>query len=141
MNLSEMFQSDVITVEPEATIEHVVHKMKQDNVGAVVVTDDGIVVGIVTDRDIAFKLALNEAKPGTPINEIMTKDVITIWDDQGVFNATQYLLGHKIRRLPIIDRSNHLVGMVTSDDLLVLLARELFNVTKAIEPALALKSF
>lgn len=141
MNLSEMFQSDVITVEPEATIEHVVHKMKHDNVGAVVVTDDGIVMGIVTDRDIAFKLALNEAKPGTPINEIMTKDVITIWDDQGVFNATQYLLGHKIRRLPIIDRSNHLVGMVTSDDLLVLLARELFNVTKAIEPALALKSF
>ena len=112
MNLSEMFQSDVISVDPEATIEHVVHKMKHDNVGAVVVTDDGIVVGIVTDRDIAITLALNEAKRGTPVNEIMTKDVITIWDDQGVFNATQYLLGHKIRRLPIIDRSNHLVGMV-----------------------------
>ena len=115
--------------------------MKHNNVGAVVVTDDEVVVGIVTDRDIAFKLALNEAKPGTPVNEIMTKDVITIWDDQGVFNATQEMLGHKIRRLPIIDRSNHLVGIVTSDDLLVLLARELFNVTKAIEPALALKSF
>ena len=141
MNLSEMFQSEVITVDPEATIETVVHKMKDDNVGAVVVIDNDTVVGIVTDRDIAFKLALNEAKPGTPINEVMTKDVITIWADQGVFNATQYMLGHKIRRLPIIDRSNHLVGMVTSDDLLVLLAREFLNVAKAIEPALAMKSF
>jgi IMP dehydrogenase len=141
MNLSEMFQSEVVTVDPEASVECAVHKMKHDNVGAVVVIDDGNVVGIVTDRDIACKLGTNEAKPGTPVNEIMSKDVVTIWDDQGVFNATQYMVGHKIRRLPIIDRSNHLVGMVTSDDLFVLLARELLNVAKAIEPALAMKSF
>jgi CBS domain-containing protein len=141
MNLSEMFQSEVVTVDPDATIQSVVQKMTQENVGAVVVVEDTKVVGIVTDRDIALTLGLGTSKPGTPVNEIMTKEVTTIWDDQGVFNATQYMLGHKIRRLPIVDRSDRLIGMVTSDDLLSLFARELSNVTKAIEPSLATKSF
>jgi CBS domain-containing protein len=75
-------------------------------------------VGIVTDRDIALKLGLGEAEPTSPAKRIMTSNVTTIWDDQGVFNATQYLMGHKVRRLPIVDREDNLVGMVTLDDVL-----------------------
>jgi predicted transcriptional regulator len=127
-----MFLSEVVTVDQKPTPKRS-PKMQQENVGVVVV-EDGYVAGIITDRDIALKLALGESKLGTPVKEIMTKDVITIWDDQGVFNATQYMIGHKIRRLPIINRADRLIGMVTSDDLLCLLAREFSNVAKAIEP-------
>jgi CBS domain-containing protein len=141
MNLREMFQSEVITASPDDTVRELVEKVKHDNVGAVVIVEEEHVVGIVTDRDIAMKLGCGEATPDTIAKEIMTTDVITIWDDQGVFNATQYLLGHKIRRLPIIDRQDRLVGMVTSDDLLCLLVHELSNLTKAIEPVLATKPF
>jgi len=56
------------------------------------------------------------------------------------FNATQYLMGHKVRRLPIISRDNELVGMVTLDDLFALLAQELANLSKAVAPSLAEKS-
>jgi CBS domain-containing protein len=141
MNLSEMFRSAVVTVGPNDTGRVAAEKMRHDNVGAVVVTEGKAIVGILTDRDLAMKLALGEATPETPIKELMTKKVVTIWDDQGVFNATQYLLGHKVRRLPIIDRQNTLIGMVTIDDLFALLARELGNLAKAIEPALGTKSF
>jgi CBS domain-containing protein len=141
MNLSEMFQSEVVTVRPDDTLSATAEKMRHENVGAVVVLDGEEIAGIVTDRDLALKLALNEATPETPVREIMSKSVVTIWDDQGVFNATQYMLGHKIRRLPIVDRHERLVGMVTADDLFALLARELANLAKAIEPALAMKAY
>jgi CBS-domain-containing membrane protein len=65
----------------------------------------------------------------------MTKKVQTIWADQGVFNATQYLQGYKVRRLPVIDRDGKLVGLVTADDLFALLIRELYNVAQSLEPA------
>ncbi|MBI1904165.1 MAG: CBS domain-containing protein, partial [Planctomycetia bacterium] len=51
-------------------------------------------------------------------------------------NATQAMEGFKVRRLPVVDREDNLVGMVTADDLFALLAREIFNVSQALEPAL-----
>ncbi|MGE0756304.1 MAG: CBS domain-containing protein [Pirellulaceae bacterium] len=141
MNLSEMFRSEVVTATPEEPVRTVVERMRDQHVGAVVVVDKQKVVGIVTDRDVAMKFALGDATPTAPIRELMTTDVKTIWDDQGIFNATQYMLGHKVRRLPIIDRHDTLIGMVTADDLLVLLARELANVAKAVEPMLNVKAF
>lgn len=135
MKLSEMFRSDVVTVNPQEPVRSAVEKMQKKNVGAVVVVLEGKVVGILTDRDVALKIALGRANPESPVSDLMTKNVTTIWDDQGVFNATQYLRGKKVRRLPIIDRQEKLVGMLTMDDLFVLLARELLNAAQSLEPA------
>jgi CBS domain-containing protein len=145
MNLSELFTKDVVTIEPEGTIAEAARLMQEENVGAVVVTvEEDVggaekVVGILTDRDVALALAIDRVSADLPVSEIMTRNVVTIWDDQGIFNATQYFLGHNFRRLPIVDRHERLVGMVTTDDLFAMLARELFNVSKALEPALAEK--
>jgi CBS domain-containing protein len=133
MNLSEMFRNQVVTVEPTDSILAAVEKMQQKNVGAVVVVKEGKVAGILTDRDVALKLGLGKAGRETPVSDVMTQNVTTIWDDQGVFNATQYLRGKKVRRLPIIDRQERLIGMVTLDDLFALLARELLNVAQSLE--------
>ncbi len=136
MNLSELFHSEVVTVRPTDTVIEAATKMKNKNVGAVVAVEDGKVAGILTDRDVALKVALGEATPGSPVSDVMTRNVVTIWDDQGVFNATQYLQGQKVRRLPIIDRQDRLVGMLTADDLFGLFARELLNVAQSLEPSL-----
>jgi CBS domain-containing protein len=137
MKLGEQFRSNVVTVAPAATVRDAVVKMQQENVGAVVVTDNRQVVGILTDRDVALALGARGVSPDAPVGEVMTQKVITIWEDQGVFNATQYFLGHQIRRLPVINRDGELVGMMTLDDMLSLLGRELFNVTRAVNPSLA----
>jgi CBS domain-containing protein len=136
MKLSETFPKEVVTVKPEASLFEVVTKMRDENVGAVVVTQDNKVVGIVTDRDIALKTVLGDAKTSSPVSEVMTTKVRTIWDDQGIFNATQYFRNHGIRRLPIIERGDTVVGMVTADDLFGLFSRELFNIAHALEPSL-----
>jgi CBS domain-containing protein len=136
MNLNEMFRSETVTVEPSSTIAAAARLMKDKNVGAVIVTRDRKVAGILTDRDVAIRCGTGTVSVDTPVSEIMSKPVITIWNDQGVFNATQYLRGHKIRRLPIIDRQDNLVGILSADDLLGLLARESLNVAQSLEPAL-----
>lgn len=136
MRLSEMFHSQVVTVEPQERVRIVIHKMKSKNVGAVVVVDKRKVVGIVTDRDIVLKAIGANGALDAPVSDIMTKEVVTIWDDQGVFNASQYMRGRKLRRLPIIDRDENLVGMLTADDLFAMLAREFLNVAESLEPAL-----
>jgi CBS domain-containing protein len=141
MNLAELFRSDVVTVSPEDSIAKAMQQMDQNNVGAVVVVRDRAVVGILTDRDVALALTVRGHTPAKPVNDVMTRDVVTIWEDQGVFNATQYMLGHRVRRLPVINRDNELVGIVTFDDLVALLASELRNVTSAITPVLSEKSF
>lgn len=141
MNLGEQFRSTVQTVTPDETVRQVVQRMKNENIGAVVVVGDHDrrskeVVGIVTDRDLALALGTGKANTESPVEDVMTKKVVTIWEDQGVFNATQYFMGQQIRRLPIVNRDNELVGIVTLDDILALLTRELFNVSKAVTPAL-----
>jgi CBS domain-containing protein len=141
MLLQDLFQSgeQVVTALPGDTIRQAVALMKGRNVGAVVVTKGKKVAGIVTDRDIALATGLGEATPETPLEGIMHKEVKSIWADQGVFNACQALAGYKLRRLPVIDRDENLVGLVAADDLVALLARELFNASKAIEPSLKVK--
>jgi CBS domain-containing protein len=140
MNLGELFRSHVETATPEDTIRSVSQRMKDKNIGAVVVVanhgGEKEIVGIVTDRDLALSLGTGRASPETAVRDVMTKKVVTIWEDEGVFNATQYFLGRKTRRLPIINHDNELVGIVTFDDILALLTRELFNISKAVAPAL-----
>ncbi len=137
MELLDLCHQQPVTANPGDPLAFVVQKMRDENVGAVVVVDaQRHVVGLVTDRDVALALGMQRATTATPVSEVMTTDVKTIWFDQGIFNATQYLLGHQVRRLPIINRQEELVGLLSVDDLIGLFARELFNVGRALEPAL-----
>jgi CBS domain-containing protein len=139
MNLMEIVHAEPVTMRQEQPLANAVAFMEAKNVGAVVVIDDERkIVGIITDRDIALALGSGQVTTGTPVADVMTREVHTIWQDQGIFNATQYMMGHKVRRLPIIDRQEHLVGMVTADDLIGLFARELLNVATSLEPALGI---
>lgn len=137
MKLQELTNREVVTVSPQASIREAAERMSQDNVGAVVVVDgERHVIGIVTDRDIALALGTQDVARDQAVTSVMTRQVITIWEDQALFDATQYFWGHRIRRLPIIDREDRLVGMLSVDDLFGLLTRELFNAAHALEPAL-----
>jgi CBS domain-containing protein len=139
MKLGEQFKKDVATVPPDASVRTAAFLMRDRGVGAVVVVDaKNKPVGIVTDRDVAFAVAVDEKDPDTPVREIMPGELITIGEKEGIFNATQYVFGYQIRRLPIVDSDGKLVGIVTMDDLLGLLARELGNLAEgAVQPVLA----
>ena len=126
-------QTNVVSVKPDATVQFVAGLMKEKNIGCVVVTDNHRPVGIVTDRDIALRSDTLCDQPDLILIEtVMTRDIITIRKDAGIFDAIQEMKTLGVRRMPIVDSGGRLVGLLTVDDLIRLLAREMADIARII---------
>jgi CBS domain-containing protein len=133
MKLNDIFTRSVVTVTPEETLAAVARKMQEHNVGTVVVVENQRPVGILTDRDLALALGAQGISPQAPARQVMTKHVLAVPEDTPVFTATKFIRERAVRRLPIVDGEDRLVGMVSLDDLLRFLAGELYNLAEGIE--------
>ncbi len=139
MQYVEKFAKKVITASPSDTVAAVARLMDDHNVGAVVISERQRPVGIVTDRDVALALGARGATSQLQAARIMATPAETIGRKEGVFAATRAMLESKVRRLGVVDEDGQLVGIVTLDDLLRLLSRELSNLMEAIAPEMAVK--
>ena len=135
--LISMFSRDVATISPADSIGRAAEVMEQQNIGAVVVTEQRRPVGMVTDRDIAVALGVHGSTPGESVQHIMTCPVTTMHQREGIFEATQHMMRHSVRRMPVVNDDGHLVGLVTLDDLLVLLSRELDQLAQGVRAEVA----
>ena len=126
-------QTNVVSVKPDATVQFVAELMKEKNIGCVVVTQNHKPVGIVTDRDIALRgVSLCGDPEEALIESIMSTDILTIRKDAGIFDAIQEMKSAGVRRMPIVDSAGRLVGLLTVDDLIRLLAREMADIARII---------
>ncbi|MFO0967275.1 MAG: CBS domain-containing protein [Gemmataceae bacterium] len=139
MKLSDIYTRHVVTAEPDESLATVARKMDEHNVGTVVVLDDGRPVGIITDRDVALALGARRLGSDTPVEKVMSRHVLAVPEDASVFSATRYIRECGVRRLPIVDREDRVVGMVSMDDLLRTFAEELHNLAMGIEPEMAVR--
>ncbi len=121
----------------DARISEAADLMRDKRVGSVVIVDESdFVTGIITDRDIAMGLALGAATPDSYVSEVMSRDVETISDSMSLFDVTRFFRNINFKRLPVIDKNQKLVGIVSMDDVMALLAREMFDTCTALEPKL-----
>lgn len=125
-----------VTVDRDHTVLHVVRLMKEKDVGAVVVVDgDRRPVGICTDRDIvvrAFAAPGGDAA-GQPVDRIMTRPVVAVDEDTLLFDLLRLMARKGIRRAPVVERgTSAVVGMVSMDDIILLLTAELSNVAEVL---------
>lgn len=132
MKLSTAFTRGAVTAPPTASLGAVAAQMFRHNVGAVVIEEEMRPVGILTDRDLAEALGFNGHTTDTPVQKAMTRHVLAIPQDTDVFTATQYMRERHVRRLPVVDADDRVVGVVTLDDLLGVLGRELANLAEGI---------
>ena len=133
MTIYTVCQTNVVSVSPHTSIAFVTNLMKEKNIGCVIITEDHKPVGIATDRDLALRQnGRIEEKESEPISTIMTTDVQTIRKDTGIFSAVQVMKSSRVRRLPVVDMGGRLVGLITVDDILRLLARELGEIARVI---------
>src|SRR5512137_2769391 len=103
----------------EATVAKAAKTMCQEGVGSVIIVGNGKPIGIVTEEDIACKVVAKDLKPSTVhVKEIMSTPLITVSADKTVGDAARMMIKHKVRRLPIIDGHNKVIGIVTVRDLL-----------------------
>ncbi len=139
IKIIEKFVKKVVTARPEDSLAAVARSMEQHNTGAVVITENHRPVGIITDRDLALELGAHGTPPQTHVVQVMKSPVETIGRDEGVFSATQSMKENQVRRLPAVDEDGRLVGIVTLDDVLRVMSRELSNVMEGIKPEMAVE--
>jgi len=139
MKLNDIFTRGVVTADPEDSLAMVARRMTEHHVGTLVIVEDKRPAGIVTDRDLALALGAEGLDPKTPVRKVMTRRVLAIPEDAGVFAATQMIRENGVRRLPIVDKEDCVVGMVSLDDLFWLLARVLHNLAEGVKGEMTVK--
>ena len=104
-------------IHPDATVRDGLKTMAEHNIGALVVMDEGHVVGVITERDYARKIVLmGRTSLETPVREIMTKRVIFARPEQSVEESLAVMTARAVRHLPVLDQ-NTVIGLVSIGDL------------------------
>ncbi|HCV77198.1 MULTISPECIES: CBS domain-containing protein [Pseudomonas] len=110
-------QQDVYTIAPDAWVLDALRLMAEKNVGALPVMRDGELVGIVSERDYARKVALQgRSSYATPVSEIMTEAVIIVLPQQTVGDCMEMMTEHHLRHLPVMGNGK-LIGLLSIGDL------------------------
>jgi CBS domain-containing protein len=119
VRIHEIMTATVVTAAPDEPASAVARLMRDRNVGSVVIVDEsGRPVGMVTDRDLALDVLAEGADPETAAESCATAPVVTGDHDMELEEAAALMVGHRIRRLPVMD-GEALVGIVTLDDIAV----------------------
>ena len=110
--IAELMVKDVLTVEPSDSIGEAAEKMHAADVGAVVVTDFGRIVGIVTERDLLRAVAQRARAAEARCRQWMTPDPLTIAPDTTVEEAAKIMFDHNFRHLPVV-KDGRVLGIVS----------------------------
>jgi CBS domain-containing protein len=118
MKISDVMTPNPKTVTPGDSIQTAASIMRDEDAGVVPVVEGGRVVGMVTDRDIVIR-AVADGDFNAKISDIVSDDVITATPDMSTADAAELMGEHQIRRLPVVDEADALVGIVSLGDLAV----------------------
>ena len=137
MPVSEIYTREVIVMRRDETVMEAAKLMRQHHVGDVLVVEDRngvrVPVGIVTDRDLVVEIMAPELDQMViTVGDIMAQELFTVKDSMDTFEAIQYMRSKTVRRLPIVDEHGGLVGILTLDDVLELLAEEMLDLAKLV---------
>jgi len=116
ISVKDIMTKSIITVDVATTIADSAKMMEDSKVGAILVTEKNIPVGIVTDRDFAIKVVAHAYHPTTPVRMIMSAPLYSISPDEPVRMIADFMYTRGIRKLPVID-NDKVVGIVTATDL------------------------
>ena len=112
----EIMTKSVRTASPGMSVREVGALMREGDMGAVPVVDSGKLIGIVTDRDIVVRVVAEGKGPETSVSEAMTADLFTVTPDDFVFEAIRLMGDKQVRRVPVINESGELAGIIAMAD-------------------------
>ncbi|MFJ1812455.1 MULTISPECIES: CBS domain-containing protein [unclassified Streptomyces] len=119
-HVSDIMTSNLVTVEPQTSVTAVARMMRDENVGAVLVTDGERLRGLVSDRDLVVRAVAGGGDPNdTTVAEACSDDLVTVGPDDDLRVAVQVMREHSVRRVPVVDEGQHPVGIVSIGDLAI----------------------
>ena len=138
MTIGEICTRDTVFATREMTVAAAAQLMRKHHVGTLVVVEQTngnrrVPVGIVTDRDAVIEVMATGLDPNAiTVGDIMGQELVTARESEGVLETMQIMRYKGVRRLPIVDKSGGLVGIVSIDDLLEVLAEEFSELAKVV---------
>lgn len=130
MTLKTLCNREVLIAGNDDSILEAARLMRDYHTGDVVIVEDKNgsrhPVGIVTDRDIVIEVIAKNVDPeSVTLGDLMCRDIVIAKEDDDVIDAVKTMRQKGIRRLPVVDSSGALVGIITVDDLIDLMAEQL----------------
>ena len=115
--VKQIMHNTVISIDSSVTATDVAKMMEDTGVGSVVILENNLPVGIVTDRDFAIKITAHSYPVDTPVRRIMSSPLISIDPNSDLWVASDLMSTRNVKKLPVID-DDRVVGMLTSSDLI-----------------------
>jgi CBS domain-containing protein len=116
----DIMTQDLVYCWPDDPVSKAAQLMKKEDIGPVLIVDNEkarTLVGIVTDRDLALKIVGEGRDPQkTKVEEVMTRKLVTCHADDNVDNAIKAMAQYQLRRIPVVDDNNKLVGIISQAD-------------------------
>ena len=107
-------------VTPETPVTEAAQLMKSDDIGSLPILDGEQLAGMVTDRDIVIRAIAEGKDPrGMPVREVASRELVTVHADDDLATALKLMASQQVRRLPVVDSDNRLVGIVAQADVAV----------------------
>jgi CBS domain-containing protein len=117
MKLNEIMTPEVVTIDPDASLQQAAQIMASLDIGMLPVMADDDLLGVITDRDITVRAAARGLDPKrTQVRSVMTENAICGSDTQDIAQGAKQMMAHRIRRLPVLDSHQQLVGIVSLGD-------------------------
>lgn len=134
MTAKQICNSDVDVITADETAQVAAGRMHARKVGSLVVVNERQEpIGIVTDRDLAVRIVAEGKDSTTFIGDVMTHDPETVREETPIEDALRIMRNGSFRRVPVVDRNDRLAGLLSLDDILHLLARDLARVGDLVE--------
>jgi CBS domain-containing protein len=134
--------SRMVTIAyPSLALDEAARLMRQRHVGCLVVVEElsateSLVVGVLTDRDIAMGVVAADRDPhGMRVGDLMSKDVVTAREQDSLLDVVAAMQRRKVRRIPVTGARDVLVGLVSLDDVLAAMAQQMLAVASAVSAA------
>ncbi|MDJ0867109.1 MAG: CBS domain-containing protein [Myxococcota bacterium] len=133
MSIGSYCRRDVRTVAVDETLRAAARRMDQEGVGCLVAVEGDLPRGVLTDRDVALSVIRGDLDPDEAlVGEVIEPDPVTVHASSPLRIAARVMRRRGIRRLPVVDDHERLVGVIASDDLLALVSDELATLASAI---------
>jgi CBS domain-containing protein len=134
MSLERFCRKPVVTASPNQSLHEAALNMRDHHVGAIVVVEDGRPIGILTDRDLVMRAIVERRDAATTlVKDVMSRSPTVVHSDQKIDDAIIAVRQAGVRRLPIVDATGKVVGLIALDDLVVLMAGELSVAVAAVQ--------
>jgi CBS domain-containing protein len=135
--IGEICNREVVFARRDSTVREAAQLMRDSHVGDLIIVDERngrrVPAGILTDRDIAVGIVAKGLDPDTlAVGDVVGPELVLVKESAGVSETIELMRAKGVRRIPVVDASGALVGIVTADDMLDLLAEELSGLARMV---------